>query len=128
MILPAGPATGNRTCILEKKRQQGFSGEVQGWRRRIMHVEWRTHARCLRGQLFPVVVKELIVLPISFVNDCRHAFAQGENSNSWQNQLFQFKEWKPAIHLDNRYRLMRHEPMLDADGNVTDVLGEDDCN
>lgn len=28
MILPAGPATGNRTCILEKKRQQGFSGET----------------------------------------------------------------------------------------------------
>jgi len=25
MILPAGPATANRTCILEKKRQQGFS-------------------------------------------------------------------------------------------------------
>lgn len=42
-------------------------------------------------------------------------------------QLIQFKEWKPAIHLDNRYRLMRHEPMLDADGKVTDVLGED-CN
>jgi len=28
MILPTGPATGNRTCILEKKRQQGFSGET----------------------------------------------------------------------------------------------------
>ncbi|XP_018316325.1 uncharacterized protein [Mycetomoellerius zeteki] len=42
-------------------------------------------------------------------------------------KLIQFKEWKPAIHLDNRYRLMRHEPMLDADGKVTDVLGED-CN
>ncbi|XP_011645485.1 LOW QUALITY PROTEIN: uncharacterized protein LOC105432385 [Pogonomyrmex barbatus] len=32
---------------------------------------------------------------------------------------------KPAIHLDNRYRLMRHEPMLDADGNVTDKIGDD---
>ncbi|XP_036151326.1 uncharacterized protein LOC118648898 [Monomorium pharaonis] len=32
---------------------------------------------------------------------------------------------KPAIHLDNRYRLMRHEPMLDADGNRTNVIGED---
>ncbi|KYN27555.1 hypothetical protein ALC57_03055 [Trachymyrmex cornetzi] len=42
-------------------------------------------------------------------------------------KLIQLKEWKPAIHLDNRYRLMRHEPMLDADGNVTNMLGED-CN
>jgi len=33
---------------------------------------------------------------------------------------------KPAINLDNRYRLMRHEPMLDAEGNVTTELGEDD--
>ncbi|XP_011690513.1 PREDICTED: uncharacterized protein LOC105451640 [Wasmannia auropunctata] len=35
------------------------------------------------------------------------------------------KEWKPAIHLDNRYRLMRHEPMLDAYGNVTDKIGSE---
>ncbi|XP_018341888.1 PREDICTED: uncharacterized protein LOC108748323 isoform X3 [Trachymyrmex septentrionalis] len=41
-------------------------------------------------------------------------------------KLIQFKPWKPAIHLDNRYRLMRHEPMLDADGNETDVIGKDD--
>ncbi|KOX70107.1 hypothetical protein WN51_04847 [Melipona quadrifasciata] len=33
---------------------------------------------------------------------------------------------KPAIHLDNRYRLMRNEPMLDADGNETDQIGEDE--
>ncbi|KYM82663.1 hypothetical protein ALC53_06838 [Atta colombica] len=39
-------------------------------------------------------------------------------------QLIQFQKPQPAIHLDNRYRLMRHEPMLDADGNVTDVIGE----
>ncbi|TGZ52533.1 Uncharacterized protein DBV15_07946 [Temnothorax longispinosus] len=39
--------------------------------------------------------------------------------------LITLTEWKPAIHLDNRYRLMRHEPMLDADGNETDQIGED---
>lgn len=39
-------------------------------------------------------------------------------------QLITFREWKPAIHLDNRYRLMRHEPMLDADGNKTDKIGK----
>ncbi|XP_071871385.1 uncharacterized protein [Bombus fervidus] len=33
---------------------------------------------------------------------------------------------KPAIHLDNRYRLMRNEPMLDADGNEIDQIGEDE--
>lgn len=33
---------------------------------------------------------------------------------------------KPAIHLDNRYRLMRGEPMLDANGNETDEIGEDE--
>ncbi|EZA54382.1 Sperm flagellar protein [Ooceraea biroi] len=32
---------------------------VQGWCKRIMHVERQTHARCLRGQLFPVVAKEV---------------------------------------------------------------------
>lgn len=41
-------------------------------------------------------------------------------------QLRKTVDWKPAIHLDNRYRLMRHEPMLDADGNVTDQIGEDE--
>ncbi|XP_071574285.1 uncharacterized protein [Temnothorax nylanderi] len=40
-------------------------------------------------------------------------------------KLITLTEWKPAIHLDNRYRLMRHEPMLDADGNETDQIGED---
>ncbi|XP_031786879.1 uncharacterized protein LOC116417554 [Nasonia vitripennis] len=35
-------------------------------------------------------------------------------------------DWKPAIHLDNRYRLMRGEPMLDANGNETDEIGEDE--
>lgn len=40
-------------------------------------------------------------------------------------QLIRFTELKPAIHLDNRYRLMRHEPMLDADGKKTDEIGED---
>ncbi|XP_043268063.1 uncharacterized protein [Venturia canescens] len=35
-------------------------------------------------------------------------------------------EWKPAIHLDNRYRLMRNEKMLDANGNVTDQIGVDE--
>ncbi|XP_011064657.1 PREDICTED: uncharacterized protein LOC105152218 [Acromyrmex echinatior] len=40
-------------------------------------------------------------------------------------KIIKFKKWKPAIHLDNRYRLMRQEPMLDADGNVTNELGED---
>ncbi|XP_029171404.1 uncharacterized protein LOC114940826 [Nylanderia fulva] len=40
-------------------------------------------------------------------------------------KLITFAEYKPAIHLDNRYRLMRHEPMLDADGNKTDKIGKD---
>ncbi|XP_070155144.1 uncharacterized protein [Polyergus mexicanus] len=40
-------------------------------------------------------------------------------------KLIAFHEYKPAIHLDNRYRLMRHEPMLDADGKKTDKIGED---
>ncbi|CAL7939266.1 unnamed protein product [Xylocopa violacea] len=40
--------------------------------------------------------------------------------------LIKTREWKPAIHLDNRYRLMRNEPMLDADGKETDQIGEDD--
>lgn len=35
-------------------------------------------------------------------------------------------DWKPAIHLDNRYRLMRGEQMLDALGNPTDEIGEDE--
>ncbi|KYN39598.1 hypothetical protein ALC56_06092 [Trachymyrmex septentrionalis] len=190
MILPTGPATGNRTCILEKKRQQGFSGEtalvvprcvrdfgvstrrwkigvirrifpgpppVQGWRRRIMHVERRTHARCLRGQLFPVVVKGenstlgksrartsrpdrfVTIVPVTIVtigirNVTRFNIDNAKEDSStlvWNNikmyvKLIQFKPWKPAIHLDNRYRLMRHEPMLDADGNETDVIGKDD--
>lgn len=41
-------------------------------------------------------------------------------------QLWYTKKQKPAIHLDNRYRLMRHEPMLDADGNETNEIGEED--
>ncbi|KAF7383037.1 hypothetical protein HZH68_014886 [Vespula germanica] len=41
-------------------------------------------------------------------------------------KLWYTKKLKPAIHLDNRYRLMRHEPMLDADGKETDEIGEDD--
>ncbi|KAI4482202.1 hypothetical protein M0804_008753 [Polistes exclamans] len=41
-------------------------------------------------------------------------------------QLWHRKKLKPAIHLDNRYRLMRHEPMLDANGNETNEIGEDD--
>ncbi|KZC07951.1 hypothetical protein WN55_09014 [Dufourea novaeangliae] len=36
------------------------------------------------------------------------------------------QELKPAIHLDNRYRLMRNEPMLDAEGRETDCIGEDE--
>ncbi|EGI59066.1 hypothetical protein G5I_12777 [Acromyrmex echinatior] len=250
MILPTGPATGNRTCILEKKRQQGFSGEttlvvprcllnrvaataaafplfteksavessrgkkafderiaarlenieqqlrslkqitieeieskiaihrltgykrdfgvsrrwkigvirrifpdplVQGWRRRIMHVEWRTHARCLRGQLFPVMVKEVTIVLVTVVIGIRNvtrfnidnrgyeklhspegrwAAKEDRSTLVWNNikiytKIIKFKKWKPAIHLDNRYRLMRQEPMLDADGNVTNELGED---
>lgn len=35
-------------------------------------------------------------------------------------------ELKPAIYLDNLYRLMRKEPMLDADGNKIDEIGEDE--
>lgn len=41
-------------------------------------------------------------------------------------QLMQLQELKPAIHLDNRYRLMRKEPMLDANGRETDIIGEDE--
>ncbi|XP_017883198.1 uncharacterized protein LOC108626817 isoform X2 [Ceratina calcarata] len=40
--------------------------------------------------------------------------------------LVQFHEIKPAVHLDNRYRLMRHEPMLDAEGQRTDKIGKDE--
>ncbi|XP_076644964.1 uncharacterized protein LOC143354596 [Halictus rubicundus] len=36
------------------------------------------------------------------------------------------EEVKPAIHLDNRYRLMRNEPMLDEEGCKTDKIGEDE--
>ncbi|KAH0554582.1 hypothetical protein KQX54_011586 [Cotesia glomerata] len=32
---------------------------------------------------------------------------------------------EPAIDLDNRYRLMRHEQMLDAQGNPTDKFIKD---
>ncbi|XP_076761892.1 uncharacterized protein LOC143429923, partial [Xylocopa sonorina] len=41
-------------------------------------------------------------------------------------KLIKFRDWKPTIHLDNRYRLMRNEPMLDANGRETDRIGEDD--
>ncbi|XP_046828475.1 uncharacterized protein LOC124428465 [Vespa crabro] len=41
-------------------------------------------------------------------------------------KLWHTKKPQPAIHLDNRYRLMRHEPMLDVDGNETNEIGEDD--
>ncbi|KAK1130309.1 hypothetical protein K0M31_018445 [Melipona bicolor] len=41
-------------------------------------------------------------------------------------QIIKRHKLKPAIHLDNRYRLMRNEPMLDADGNETDQIGEDE--
>ena len=41
-------------------------------------------------------------------------------------QLIKTHEWAPAIHLDNRYRLMRGEQMLDAQGNPTDQIGEDE--
>ncbi|XP_076227756.1 uncharacterized protein LOC143175014 [Nomia melanderi] len=41
-------------------------------------------------------------------------------------KLMQLQELKPAIHLDNRYRLMRKEPMLDANGCETDTIGEDE--
>ncbi|XP_026670930.1 uncharacterized protein LOC108626817 isoform X1 [Ceratina calcarata] len=41
-------------------------------------------------------------------------------------KLVQFHEIKPAVHLDNRYRLMRHEPMLDAEGQRTDKIGKDE--
>ncbi|XP_076625810.1 uncharacterized protein LOC143344073 [Colletes latitarsis] len=41
-------------------------------------------------------------------------------------KLVKLQEWKPAIHLDNRYRLMRKEPMLDACGNETDDIGQDE--
>lgn len=33
---------------------------------------------------------------------------------------------EPCIHLDNRYRLMRNEQMLDENGNPTEVIGEED--
>nr|XP_033329232.1 uncharacterized protein LOC117221957 [Megalopta genalis] len=36
------------------------------------------------------------------------------------------QEVKPAIHLDNRYRLMRHEQMLNDEGCKTDNIGEDE--
>ncbi|KAG7190112.1 hypothetical protein KM043_006246 [Ampulex compressa] len=39
--------------------------------------------------------------------------------------LVTVREWKPAIHLDNRYRLMRKEPMLDANGMETNEIGDD---
>ncbi|RLU25835.1 hypothetical protein DMN91_001995, partial [Ooceraea biroi] len=41
-------------------------------------------------------------------------------------KLITITERKPAIHLDNRYRLMRHEPMLDANGNETKEIGKND--
>ncbi|XP_078040149.1 uncharacterized protein LOC144471711 [Augochlora pura] len=36
------------------------------------------------------------------------------------------EEVKPAVHLDNRYRLMRHEQMLNDEGCKTDNIGEDE--
>nr|KAF7398013.1 hypothetical protein H0235_016021 [Vespula pensylvanica] len=51
-------------------------------------------------------------------------YGYGRPTNS--GRLWYTKKLKPAIHLDNRYRLMRHEPMLDADGKETDEIGEDD--
>ncbi|XP_043468867.1 uncharacterized protein LOC122502742 [Leptopilina heterotoma] len=41
-------------------------------------------------------------------------------------KLLKIQDIKPAIHLDNRYRLMRGEQMLDALGNPTDEIGEDE--
>lgn len=32
---------------------------------------------------------------------------------------------QPTIALDNRYRLMRNEPMLNAKGEQTDEIGDD---
>ena len=40
--------------------------------------------------------------------------------------MYKTHVWAPAIHLDNRYRLMRGEQMLDKDGNPTDQIGEDE--
>lgn len=42
------------------------------------------------------------------------------------SQIWKLRKLKPAIQLDNRYRLMRKEPMLDADGNETTELGPDE--
>ncbi|XP_034181579.1 uncharacterized protein LOC117604995 [Osmia lignaria lignaria] len=41
-------------------------------------------------------------------------------------KLVKLQRLCPAIHLDNRYRLMRHEPMLDADGKETKEIGKDE--
>ncbi|XP_016913219.1 uncharacterized protein LOC107998450 [Apis cerana] len=41
-------------------------------------------------------------------------------------KIWKLRKLKPAIQLDNRYRLMRKEPMLDADGKETDDIGPDD--
>ncbi|XP_076396421.1 uncharacterized protein LOC105662556 [Megachile rotundata] len=40
-------------------------------------------------------------------------------------KLIKDRNLQPAIHLDNRYRLMRGEPMLDANGNETSEIGDD---
>jgi hypothetical protein len=40
-------------------------------------------------------------------------------------QFCNLYKYEPAIHLDNRYRLMAGLPMLDADGNETTEIGID---
>lgn len=38
--------------------------------------------------------------------------------------MFKRDKIEPAIGLDNRYRLMRGEPMLDAKGHITNDYGD----
>lgn len=67
-------------------------------------------------------IRSRLIARLSFIGVAMISFL------SWflRAQIIKRHKLKPAIHLDNRYRLMRNEPMLDADGNETDQIGEDE--
>ncbi|KAK2574903.1 hypothetical protein KPH14_002594 [Odynerus spinipes] len=77
-----------------------------------MHVLWKPYGREPDGWIYGRPMNS----------------GQAFGLREWFAKLRQKDKLNPAIHLDNRYRLMRHEPMLDAEGNQTDVIGDDENN
>lgn len=124
--------TPSPTCTLRSRHPARRSYNA---RRRAPANVWITYRPCCSADVLTLYYLAAL-LPSTLTRPCcihlrTHVVRVSQNYEHIRTiifpfQIINFREWKPAIHLDNRYRLMRHEPMLDADGNVTEEIGEDE--